>query len=140
MKPRHSRWQRWIGAPKVYPIGLEQQRPDDRVERSMFERAVGYTFDSVKVMVCNGAPVLVPCREHVPPDPRAGEFWLTNRRPDRWKHKQSIEHNGAADSPIRILAEQISGNAIRPRFPELNAVDPGDEDEDPPEPRIHTVS
>ena len=79
------------------------------MERSFYERAVGYTFDAVKVMVCNGAPVLVPYCEHVPPDSRAGEFWLTNRRPDCWKNKRSIEHNEAIESPIRILAEQISG-------------------------------
>ena len=24
---------------------------------------------------------------HIPPDPRAGEFWLTNRQPDLWKYK-----------------------------------------------------
>jgi hypothetical protein len=96
---------------------------DDRVERSFYERAVGYTFDSVKVMQSNGAPLIVPHREHVPPDTRACEFWLTNRRPDRWKNKQSLEHNEAADSPIRLLAQQISGNAIRPRIPESKIIE-----------------
>ena len=83
-----------------YRLGLEAAI--DRVERSVFERAVGYTFDSVKVMMCNGAPVKVRYLKHIPPDPRAGEFWLTNRRPDRWKHNRSIEHNEAPESPTRI--------------------------------------
>ena len=91
----------------------------------MFERAVGYTHDSVKVFLPAGAskPVYAPYLKHVPPDPRAGEFWLTNRAPDRWKHKQNIEHNEATDSPLRLLAEQISGHAIRPRLPEPKVID-----------------
>jgi hypothetical protein len=97
-------------------LGLEAAT--DRVERSMFERAVGYTHDSVKIFLPAGAgkPVYAPYLKHVPPDPRAGEFWLTNRAPDRWKHKQNIEHNEAIDNPLRLLAEQISGHAIRPRL------------------------
>ena len=117
-------WQWKISHPAFFEscrLGLEAAT--DRVERSMFERAVGYTFDTVKVIVCNGAPVLVPYRQHVPPDPRAGEFCLTNRRPDRWKHKHNVEHNETTDSPIRILAEQISGNAIRPRLPERKIIE-----------------
>ena len=76
-------------------LGLEAAT--DRVERSMFERAVGYTHDSVKIFLPAGAskPVYAPYLKHVPPDPRAGEFWLTNRAPDRWKNKQKIEHNEA---------------------------------------------
>jgi hypothetical protein len=51
----------------------------DRVERSMFERTVGYAYESVKIS-CGPVPIS-PCAapQHVAPDPRAGEFWLTNR-------------------------------------------------------------
>jgi hypothetical protein len=95
-------------------LGLEAAT--ERVERSMFERAVGYTHDSVKIFLPAGAnqPVFAPYLKHVPPDPRAGEFWLTNRAPDRWKNKQNTEHNEAADSPLRLLAEQISGKRHSP--------------------------
>jgi hypothetical protein len=104
-------------------LGLEAAT--DRVERSMFERAVGYTHESTKIFLPAGAstPVYAPYLEHVPPDPRAGELWLTNRAQDRWKHKQKIEHNEATDSPLRLLAEQISGNAIRPRLPDPKVIE-----------------
>lgn len=61
----------------------------------------------------------------MPPDPRAGEFWfwLTNRASDRWKHNQKIEHNEAIDSPLRLLAEQISGHAIRPRLSQPKVIE-----------------
>jgi hypothetical protein len=104
-------------------LGLEAAT--DRVERSMFERAVGYTHESTKIFMPAGAtkPVYAPYLEHVPPDPRAGEFWLTNRAPDRWKHKQSTEHNEAEDSPIRLFAKQVMGTAIRPRLPEPKIIE-----------------
>lgn len=107
-------------------LGLEAAT--DRVERSMFERAVGYTHESTKIFMPTGAskPVYAPYLQHVPPDPRAGEFWLTNRAPDRWKHKQKIEHNETSDSPLRLLAEQISGHAIRPRLPEPKVIERAD--------------
>jgi hypothetical protein len=106
-------------------LGLEAAT--DRVERSMFERAVGYTHDSVKIFLPAGAskPVYASYLKHVPPDPRAGEFWLANRRPDRWKNKQSVAHNEAEDSPIRMFAKQLMGTAIRPRLPEPKIIEPG---------------
>jgi hypothetical protein len=100
----------------------------ERVERGMFERAVGYTHDSVKIFLPAGAskPVYAPYLKHVPPDPRAGEFWLTNRAPDRWKHKQNIEHETPPDDPIRLFAEQLMGTAIRPCLPEPKIIEHAD--------------
>ena len=57
---------------------------DERVERSLFQRAIGYTYDTVKILKPAGTtePVIVPYRQHVPPDVTACIFWLKNRRPD----------------------------------------------------------
>lgn len=62
---------------------------DERVERSLYARAVGYEHDAVKIFMPAGAsePVYAPFREHVPPDPTSGIFWLKNRRPDLWRDK-----------------------------------------------------
>ena len=68
--------------------------PDDRVERSLFQRGVGYTFDAEKIFQHDGKPVRVAYQEHIPPDPGAAMKWLTNRRPDRWRDRQSLEHTG----------------------------------------------
>lgn len=72
--------------------GLEAA--NDCVELSMFERRWLHLPEH-EVFMRAGAetPVYTPFLEHVPPDPRAGEFWLTNRAPDRWKNKQRIEHS-----------------------------------------------
>lgn len=60
---------------------------DDRVERSLFQRAVGYSFDSEKVFQFQGEVIRAPIREHVPPDTTAAIFWLKNRRRDQWRDR-----------------------------------------------------
>ena len=72
---------------------------DDRVEHSLYQRAVGYTFDSELVKVVNHEVVRIPRREHVPPDTTAQIFWLKNRRPDLWRdvHKHELGKAGDFD-------------------------------------------
>ena len=74
---------------------------DDRVERSLYQRAVGYTYYSVKIFCpAGGVPVTVPYREHVPPDTTAQIFWLKNRRRNEWRDVQKHEHTGEDGGPI----------------------------------------
>lgn len=72
-------------------LKLGKEGPDDRVERSLYNRAVGYSFESVKVFQFQGAIVEAPVVEHVPPDVTAGIFWLKNRRPELWRDVKAIE-------------------------------------------------
>jgi hypothetical protein len=67
---------------------------DERVERSLYHRAIGYTFESEKVFQFQGAIVRTPTREHVPPDTTACIFWLKNRRREEWRDRQDHEHTG----------------------------------------------
>lgn len=77
---------------------------DERVERALFNRAVGYSFESEKVFQFQGVVVRAPTIEHVPPDPSAAKLWLTNRRPEAWREKQEVDHRSSdgSMSPIRI--------------------------------------
>lgn len=81
---------------------------DNRVERSLYNRAVGYSFPAVKIFMPAGAeaPVYAPYTEHVPPDTGAAMNWLKNRRGDQWREKQEITHNLGED----ILAAIEEGN------------------------------
>ena len=65
-----------------------------RVERSLYERANGYSYDAVKIFMPAGAkePVIVHYTEHCPPDVGAAFIWLKNRDPDRWRDVQNVEH------------------------------------------------
>lgn len=79
---------------------------DDRVERSLYLRAIGYSFDAEKIMQHNGAAIRVPYTEHVPPDPTACKFWLGNRKPNEWREKQEV--NVTADEAFVNMWKLIS--------------------------------
>lgn len=105
-----------------------KEAADERVERSLYHKAIGYTFDSVKIfMPANAtAPVYAPFKEHVPPDTTAGIFWLKNRRADAWRDKREVEHSGAigragdlTDAELAdIAAGRSEGVAPPPRGPQ----------------------
>lgn len=77
---------------------------DDRVERSLYHRAVGYERDAVKIFMPAGAeePVYAPYREAVTADTAAAIFWLKNRR--GWRDKTEVDH-GVSDALGEVLAE-----------------------------------
>jgi hypothetical protein len=76
----------------------------DRIERSLYHRAVGYTFDSEKVFQFQGKVVRAKTREHIPPDVIACIFWLKNRRPELWRDKHDVEHSGEVGIADRFAA------------------------------------
>jgi hypothetical protein len=75
---------------------------DDRVERSFYNRAVGYSYDSEKVFQYEGVPVIVPIVEHVPPDTGAALSWLKNRRPQKWRELKALELSTAKGKPVEV--------------------------------------
>lgn len=85
-------------------LKVGKESADTRVERSLYQRAMGYTFDAVKIFMPAGAdaPVYAPYREHVPPDPTSMIFWLKNRKPGQWRDKSQQE----VDLTVRASKEQ----------------------------------
>lgn len=71
-----------------------KEKADERVERALYNRAVGYSYESEKVFQFQGQIVRADTVEHIPPDPSAAKLWLVNRRPDSWRDKQEVEHSG----------------------------------------------
>ena len=67
---------------------------DNRVERSLYNRAIGYSYDAVKIFMPAGAkkPIYAPYVEHVPPSDVAMIFWLKNRDPANWRDAWQIEN------------------------------------------------
>jgi hypothetical protein len=74
-------------------LKVGKKEADQRVERSLYQKAVGYSYDAVKIFMPAGAkkPVIVPYVEHVPPDTTAAIFWLKNRDPAHWRDAWQIE-------------------------------------------------
>lgn len=79
---------------------------DERVERSLYQRAIGYEQEEVKIFMPGGAaePVYAPFRAKVAPDVTAAIFWLKNRRAADWREKQEVDHTSSDGSmtPTRI--------------------------------------
>ena len=74
-------------------LKLSKPIADERVERSLYERATGYSFEAVKQQfdAKSGEWKEITYIEHVPPDSTAMIFWLKNRKPREWRDKTEIE-------------------------------------------------
>lgn len=86
-------WKVWKGKHKKFKAALSEWKhgADRRVERTLYEKAIGYTFLEEKIF-CNkdGVVTRVEVLTHVPPSDRAIQYWLNNRQPEDWRHHQSI--------------------------------------------------
>ena len=82
---------------------------DERVERSLYQRAVGYEQDAIKIFMPAGAasPVIAEYVEKVAPDTTAMIFWLKNRRSQEWRDREIKEHVGPDGGPIQFVTKSI---------------------------------
>lgn len=72
-------------------LKIAKAHADDRVEQSLYRRALGYSHDAVKIFKPAGEPATkVPYVEHHAPDTVACIFWLKNRRPDVWRDVKQV--------------------------------------------------
>lgn len=83
---------------------------DDRIERSLLERASGYRYveqQAIKVKVARDCEKveIIEVERAIPPDTTAMIFWLKNRRPEQWRDKREVEHSGSLS-----LAELVSAS------------------------------
>lgn len=85
---------------------------DDAIETALFDRARGITYEERTVeCVWNKATEVWEevctkrVTKYIPPDPTSAMFWLTNRRPERWKYKpEARDGDGDEGSGVVVLA------------------------------------
>jgi hypothetical protein len=99
---------RWKATYSEFSDALKagKQAADDRVEHSLFHRAVGYTFESEKVFQFQGQIVRAATTEHVPPDATAAIFWLKNRKPAEWRDRSEVVVEKAEISEQPVSADE----------------------------------
>lgn len=85
-----------------HALKASKEVADDRIERSLYERAAGYERDEVDIRVVNGEIVQTPIRKFYPPDTTACIFWLKNRRPADWREKVEQTISGPDGGPIVV--------------------------------------
>jgi hypothetical protein len=88
---------------RVFKLGKAEA--DDRVERSLYNRAVGYDYVAEKPVMTRHGQQTMRFRAHVPPDTAAAVWYLKNRRPDRWRDSFRHEHVATPYDGIEDPAE-----------------------------------
>lgn len=83
---------------------------DERVTRSLYQRAIGYSYDAVKVFLDpeTKMPIYAPYREHVHPDTTACIFWLKNRKPKEWRDVQDHRHQVVTKTEEQLRQEILA--------------------------------
>lgn len=83
---------------------------DKRVEKTLFERAIGYTAPDEKLFCDKGKVVRAKTFKHYPGDVTAQIFWLKNRRPDEWRENNGplIDQSTHYHCTIKKLHEGIN--------------------------------
>ena len=86
---------RWRNTHEAFcqSVVVGKDAADERVARALYQRAVGYSYESEKVFQNKGDIVRADVTEHVPPDPGAAFNWLKNRRSQEWRDKSVHEFN-----------------------------------------------
>lgn len=91
---------------KAHPDFMENLKEwkteaDEEVERSLYQRAIGYSCKETKLFCYEGMVLEKEYVKHYPPDPTAMIFWLKNRKPSEWRDKQEIDL-GKGDKSIEV--------------------------------------
>lgn len=92
-----STWYRWQKANPEFCEKLKswKDEADNKVERSLYERATGgISHPEEKIVWRNGEPEVMQITKYYPPDSTAMIFWLKNRKPAEWRDKQDVDHGG----------------------------------------------
>lgn len=81
-----------------------KQTPDDKVEKSLYTRAIGYECTETKtVKDSNGKAIKTETiTRQIIPDVGAQCMWLKNRRPDKWRDKVQQEISGPEGKPLVV--------------------------------------
>jgi hypothetical protein len=89
----------WKNAHPEFLAALKsgKEASDNRVERSLFHRAIGYSFEAEEVFQYQGEIIRAKVIKHVPPDTTSMIFWLKNRRKAEWRDVHNHD--------VRVTAE-----------------------------------
>jgi DNA-binding XRE family transcriptional regulator len=86
-----------------------KQVVDLQVENALLKRALGYEYEEITQESqwnekTNKYELVITksVKKRQAPDTTAQIFWLKNRRPDKWRDKQDVEHTGDMDLNIVI--------------------------------------
>jgi hypothetical protein len=93
-----------------HALAIGKEVADDRVERSLYQVAVGYEQPDVKIFMPAGSdkPVYAEYVKKNGPDAKACQYWLNNRRSSKWSNKQEIDHTSSDESMKPQIIEIVA--------------------------------
>jgi hypothetical protein len=71
-------------------LKLGKEVPNNNVERSLYNRALGYSHETEDIRVIENEIVITSIIKHYPPDSTAAIFFLKNRKPKDYKDKHDV--------------------------------------------------
>lgn len=100
---------------KAHPEFFEQlkswkEEADEVVEKSLYQRAVGYSCKETKVFIHEGCPVTEDIIKHYPPDTTACIFWLKNRDHANWRDRIENTNINLNDSSIEDYLKTLESD------------------------------
>lgn len=75
-------------------VKLGKDPANQRVVKSLYDRAMGYSCMEIDIRVIDGKIVQTEVLKHYPPDPTSMIFLLKNRMPSEFKDKRETEISG----------------------------------------------
>lgn len=89
---------------KALKVGKAE--PDERVKRSLYQRACGYSHPDVHISNFQGAITVTPIIKHYPPDTTACIFWLKNRCKEEFR--DTVDLSNADGSLLKAWRSAMS--------------------------------
>lgn len=83
-------------------LKLGKEVADQKVERSLFERATGFSHPDTHISNFQGDITVTPLVKHYAPDTTACIFWLKNRKPAEWRDKVEVQQSGEINLVVTI--------------------------------------
>lgn len=82
-------------------LKVGKEAADQRVEQSLYRKAVGYTQDDTHFSSYEGVVTETPYVKHHAPDTTAAIFWLKNRKPGEWRDVKAQEVSAPGGGPVQ---------------------------------------
>ena len=82
---------------------------NDRVVKTLFERAIGYDHPEDDIRVIENKIVITPTIKHYPPETAAAKFWLKNRAKDEWRDQQEFTMEIKLEELLKKMPPELAG-------------------------------
>lgn len=90
-------------------LKVSKTEADERVKRALYQRAVGYSYNTEKVFQHQGKVVRAKTVEHCPPDVAAAFIWLKNRDRENWSDRPDpIQATETAPKAVPVTVQDAS--------------------------------